>query len=297
MTVTLFPLPCFQEGSQTMPNARRSAFTLIELLVVIAIISILAALLFPVFAQARENARRTQCLSNVRQVGLALTMYVEDYDETTPSVYHDNATNIITDAWNLLLPYIKNSQIFYCPDRGESGCAVSQGLYGDPNARCIGYGYNWGPLQSFGNTQTQGGLIEQMQFDRTNNQRIATGRAIAAVISPADTFAFGDTYDIPWYTVSIRSILSNYSGSTNGGMLHSGRFNMNYVDGHAKSMRWRGGYSPLGHIGKIAWPRNNDDFGKWCADPDAMLNTELGEMPCKQVANAALQTVTENFPG
>ena len=63
---------------------RRKAFTLIELLVVIAIISILAAILFPVFARARESARRTSCLSNLKQIGLGIMMYVQDYDETYP---------------------------------------------------------------------------------------------------------------------------------------------------------------------------------------------------------------------
>src|ERR671937_1224431 len=64
------------------PRARQSAFTLIELLVVIAIIAILAAILFPVFAQAREQARKTTCLSNEQQIGLAFRMYAQDYDET-----------------------------------------------------------------------------------------------------------------------------------------------------------------------------------------------------------------------
>ena len=96
----------------------RYGFTLIELLVVIAIIAILAAILFPVFAQARESARKTVCLSNTKQSGLALLQYVQDYDEMTPNVY-SSITNVylLVDVWNQLQPYCKNSDIFTCPDR------------------------------------------------------------------------------------------------------------------------------------------------------------------------------------
>src|SRR6516165_10783010 len=101
-----------------MVRVRTQAFTLIELLVVIAIIAILAAILFPVFAQAREQARRTACLSNTRQTGLAFAMYVQDYDETTPSVWEDFSKSPVTimDFWQLLQPYIKNVDLFFCPD-------------------------------------------------------------------------------------------------------------------------------------------------------------------------------------
>lgn len=120
----------------------RNAFTLIELLVVIAIIAILAAILFPVFAQARERARAASCISNLKQISLALQMYAQDYDESfmasgdlpktnpdgtvcDPSMTVPDGQNIVRmmaggTSW-LLSPYIKNKQIFHCPsDAGEN---------------------------------------------------------------------------------------------------------------------------------------------------------------------------------
>jgi prepilin-type N-terminal cleavage/methylation domain-containing protein/prepilin-type processing-associated H-X9-DG protein len=92
----------------------RRGFTLIELLVVIAIIAILAAILFPVFAKAREKARQTSCLSNSKQFALAILMYTQDYDETLPPsvVMHADGGRTLAD---LTQPYVKNQQIILCP--------------------------------------------------------------------------------------------------------------------------------------------------------------------------------------
>jgi len=91
-------------------------FTLIELLVVIAIISILAAILFPVFARAREQARKASCMSNLKQIGLAVMMYAEDYDETYPMASMGYTGGAYFDV---LQPYIKNEQVWICPTAGE----------------------------------------------------------------------------------------------------------------------------------------------------------------------------------
>ncbi len=94
------------------------AFTLIELLVVIAIIAILAAILFPVFARARENARRSSCQSNFKQIGLAMAQYQQDYDERTLVVDEDAVPEY---GWfDPLQPYIKSEQVFRCPSLSES---------------------------------------------------------------------------------------------------------------------------------------------------------------------------------
>jgi len=98
---------------------RRQGFTLIELLVVIAIIAILAAILFPVFAKAREKARQTSCLSNVKQLGLGLTMYNTDYDERMPmhcpAWPEYDGTNHHACWAGQVYPYVKNQQLFQCP--------------------------------------------------------------------------------------------------------------------------------------------------------------------------------------
>lgn len=105
----------------TRPTRQKKGFTLIELLVVIAIIALLSAILFPVFSKAREKARQTHCASNLKQIGLALSMYVQDYDETLPMAYSYTSgavwfgllTKISKTAYGL--GYIKNIDIFKCP--------------------------------------------------------------------------------------------------------------------------------------------------------------------------------------
>lgn len=103
----------------------RKAFTLIELLVVIAIIALLAAILFPVFARARENARRSSCQSNLKQIALGIAQYTQDYDERMP------LTRVDGELWpKHVYPYINNIQIFQCPSKKRHVSGSSLGWLG-----------------------------------------------------------------------------------------------------------------------------------------------------------------------
>ncbi len=118
---------------------RRNAFTLIELLVVIAIIAILAAILFPVFAQAREKARAISCLSNMNQLGLSMQMYVQDYDETFPYWNWGNSwqygsgpgKNNVSSFWsNAIYPYVKSAGVYNCPDNNDQSTLQQTEFFG-----------------------------------------------------------------------------------------------------------------------------------------------------------------------
>lgn len=115
---------------------RERGFTLIELLVVIAIIAILASILFPVFSRARAKARQAKCMSNLKQLGLAFTMYAQDYDDMLPSwcfgsMNNDDGPNEGAYTWDtVLIPYMRNQQILHCPN-SPYGKTISEGSYGN----------------------------------------------------------------------------------------------------------------------------------------------------------------------
>lgn len=121
----------------------RRAFTLVELLVVIAILAVLAGLLFPVFARAREQARQTQCLANLKQIGTAVDMYVADHDEVLP-IPLVRAPRV---SWVALVqPYLKNWTVFRCPNMAEAtvaGNSIWTGKMATPGNISVWAGYGW----------------------------------------------------------------------------------------------------------------------------------------------------------
>lgn len=228
-------------GSIPTQKRRRNArpgFTLIELLVVIAIIAILAAILFPVFARAREAARASSCLSNTRQIATGVQMYTQDYDEIYPWMWQgsgganawthiptgETATTNYTIWAEFIDPYVKNKGIFQCPSYKR---IQSQMPYAEfPNS----YHYN-GAASNVG----------------------LSGAAMAAVESPASMVMLYDglgTMDAWWYAADHASLVSGVATANpaspspitwstaqlNTVRRHNGGVNVAFADGHSKWM-------------------------------------------------------------
>jgi prepilin-type N-terminal cleavage/methylation domain-containing protein/prepilin-type processing-associated H-X9-DG protein len=238
----------------------QKAFTLIELLVVIAIIAILAAILFPVFAQARESARKTSCTSNVKQLTLGLMMYVQDYDENfpcetqqnwvkDPSVAWGPNTWVYNDIYVRLQPYVKNYQVFFCPDRAKTAPDSGTMCYddGQPPQNVWGYGYNWGSGYGPGGPY-QVGQVGDGCIAKEIAGGIRPGNPLSRINLPAMFPVVGDTGDTPRQLIQSDAYDpvcinggSESEGPGNGansdmptGARHQGGNNFGFSDGHAK---------------------------------------------------------------
>jgi prepilin-type N-terminal cleavage/methylation domain-containing protein/prepilin-type processing-associated H-X9-DG protein len=228
----------------------RRGFTLIELLVVIAIIAILAAILFPVFAQAREKARSASCLSNTKQIGLATAMYTQDYDESMPPALQTSVTQLynlcgikadvlLNTVYDETYPYMKNAQILQCPSNPQSIdlCTdintlitatagnlagfdfPSIGLIG--NFRYASYVFNY-YLLGVGGVELAGVDITT-PIHQYNNGEIPYPKALAQIGFPADTPSFYDGYIVGAQPI------------TPAIPRHTQTANVAYVDGHSKA--------------------------------------------------------------
>jgi len=247
----------------------KKGFTLIELLVVIAIIAILAAILFPVFAQAREKARATQCLSNVKQIGLSLMMYVTDNDECLPSnnvvpglgypssaLYFQgalaptqaNAMSPKADSFvSVLLPYTKNSKIFACPSDGAVDVGPLTSDDRTSGKRFTTYNVRH-YLAVFASSAWIGGPANTCAA-------MASGPNVAVAIfgKPAQSVIIYETIashgweKLPEYPLQVKGELNRKS-----------KINCAFADGHAKLMTL-GSFSSLTSVDALRdsphWPR------------------------------------------
>lgn len=212
-------------------SSARRGFTLVELLVVIAIIAILAAILFPVFARARENARRTSCLSNLKQLGLGFLQYTQDYDEAYPlSSYPADNVSWTTSTQ----PYIKSLQIYRCP-------SDSAARWDNPVAPPTSNYYTTSYIMNawFAGTQPYAKLSAVQAPSKV------------AVVVDANTDATQRDHFHPFYWVNNDPDIA-YSGFMHGLTFddaagatkelalkrHLDTFNALFADGHAKAQRW-----------------------------------------------------------
>jgi prepilin-type N-terminal cleavage/methylation domain-containing protein/prepilin-type processing-associated H-X9-DG protein len=225
--------------SHKTPYRKPSGFTLIELLVVIAIIAILASILFPVFARARENARRSSCSSNMKQIMLGVLQYVQDYDEKYP--LRDTSTR----SWTIFVqPYLKSEQIFHCPS--------------DPNT-VPNNSYQPFPLSYIGNAVTGNASVTvQGVFGRLSG---ATAYIVpmAAVQSPATTVLIADGAVLPTATAPYidrtqarnNAYLMWTPGSTTATAAYGAPIDrhldtvvVGWCDGHVKAQKIESFYTP-----------------------------------------------------
>ena len=219
-------------------RARRPGFTLIELLIVIAIISLLAAILFPVFATVREKARQSACMSNMKQLGMGVLMYYQDCDEWTPRTVYNGGNSY---GWaGILYPYVRNTQVYQCPNEEFLLPAPSTGTYGvsyayNENLRSTNDGVSWSGL-AIGSLNSPTATIMIFEWDPFS---LATNPPAEAVplLNPAEAsshcangVAGGSYFDV-------MGPMDNANGAGGNYLRHDGGGNYLFLDGHAKFLQ------------------------------------------------------------
>ncbi|MBB6053815.1 DUF1559 domain-containing protein [Armatimonas rosea] len=253
---------------------KRSAFTLIELLVVIAIIAILAAILFPVFAQAREKARQTACLSNSKQLGTALMMYAQDYDGAMMKNTYDKATPR-SGFWPLvLMPYVKNTQVFLCPSdsapakldvKDSSGVTVTVASSYIPNYNVVSEWNYVPPTESAVTAPASLVVFAERRSQLANGTAIAAHKGITAFLPQACP---GWTLGVEYRQATMADATTTLVGTADKPEIvrvkwdrHSGGANYTFLDGHAKWMRLEQTLSPSNFLWGDKWYPALEPFG------------------------------------
>jgi len=244
-----------QLSDQPTPPPARRGFTLIELLVVIAIIAILAAILFPVFAHAREKARQTSCLSNLRQLATGMAMYAEDSDGLYPPVVarpSRQMKNYYQMSWMALLePYTKNLGIFICPSSRHTSQNylnnndLVQNYGYAPTNRIAGYDYARAITGPFG-TALWEGIGGFYGYPIGGYLQDTASYSQAQIARPTDTILLCDQEAFDWgvaalgqgalYFPSPRHLLEPDIKGPDGHVAPQGILNAVFVDGHAKGL-------------------------------------------------------------
>jgi prepilin-type N-terminal cleavage/methylation domain-containing protein/prepilin-type processing-associated H-X9-DG protein len=215
-------------------RVNRNGFTLIELLVVIAIIAILAAILFPVFAQARAKARQTSCLSNLKQIVLAERMYMQDYDESIHELASGGARNLaatVNTLWPALLqPYIKNTGIFRCPESIITGPLNTTFTTAGRASHSIGMNSYLGLYFNYFYRFTIGSNENNLAYPRPVTDPMVQFPAIVPIFADSFDRVVGTTQPNGWW------IDPGYGKGRRNGLSdrHNGGTNIALLDGHVK---------------------------------------------------------------
>ncbi len=232
------------------PRAR--GFTLIELLVVIAIIAILAAILFPVFARAREAARAANCKSNLKQLGIGMNMYVQDFDEVYPHwAFQFMGTTLPTGSptgngatqnalwFHMLHPYIKNVGVFNCPSSTPSPVGRYTGQY--TGTLSYGYNYNGGSRAT-----SHGGCAANCGVNIPLS-------SMAAIEDVSGTILMTDAN---YYVTSPGDGTADYANRVRAA--HNEMTNVVYIDGHVKAVKYNTIVAPITSGAYKAWTTSLD---------------------------------------